>query len=604
MKRIVPAVLALLFLLPCCSKPEVGGSGEEEQGSGKPGTESLFTQKNRIACLAYLEKYLGTESEATKADAVLAKQQADGSFTGIDYADTRRSGWSPCTHITNIRTLACAVYVNARKDCLDAIYKAIDYWCATNPTCTNWWYNEIYVPQTLGPCMLLIRERLDNDHKAKVLSIMDKAYIGRTGQNKVWLSGNVLLRGLIAKDEAQVYEARASILEEIVIMQEGEGIRPDWSFHQHGAQLQFGNYGLSYVTVLADWFESLKGTPLEIDARKRKLMENYIYYGVSRVLWKDRFDMNACGRQVNKGSQRSKATSLLNAMAKMGFEEKPFVGPSYYPYSDFGIYRTDNWYASIRMQSARTVGYEMVNSENMMSYFSADGALLVRRNGREYEDVSAVWNWRHVPGVTAYDDGSELYGKTAKKPYNDTEKVFGLAEGDYLIAAMDLVRDGLTARKAWFFCPKGIVCLGTGISRAASDPVTTAVEQCLVDGSVTQGERYYRHNGITYISMEGTILQAPLAHSGNWKVISPNSSDATVTSNLLDLYIDHGSAPSGASYCYAVVPDGSSAADALAWVDGSVQIVTNNSDWQTVRLGDTTLSVNWTDAKATVSKAQ
>ena len=70
---------------------------------------------------------------------------------------------------------------------------------------------------------------------------MENAKFGMTGQNKVWLAGNVMMRALLQNDAGLVKMARDTIVSEIVTGKV-EGIKDDWSFHQHGAQQQFGNY--------------------------------------------------------------------------------------------------------------------------------------------------------------------------------------------------------------------------------------------------------------------------------------------------------------------------------------------------------------------------
>ena len=55
--------------------------------------------------------------------------------------------------------------------------------------------------------------------------------------------------------------ASKSIQEELNVS-EGEGIQSDWSYHQHGSQLQFGNYGLSYLEDMLRWYQILNKTPV------------------------------------------------------------------------------------------------------------------------------------------------------------------------------------------------------------------------------------------------------------------------------------------------------------------------------------------------------
>lgn len=49
--------------------------------------------------------------------------------------------------------------------------------------------------------------------------MMEQSHFGMTGQNKVWLAGNVLIRGLLLNDSQLVKEARENIGSEIVLGQ-------------------------------------------------------------------------------------------------------------------------------------------------------------------------------------------------------------------------------------------------------------------------------------------------------------------------------------------------------------------------------------------------
>ena len=55
------------------------------------------------------------------------------------------------------------------------------------------------------------------------------------------------MRGLLQDDFELVKAARDTIVSEIMTGMQ-EGIKSDWSFHQHGPQQQFGNYGLAFLT--------------------------------------------------------------------------------------------------------------------------------------------------------------------------------------------------------------------------------------------------------------------------------------------------------------------------------------------------------------------
>ena len=177
--------------------------------------------------------------------------RGDGSWPDINYADTKRSGWEPKQHAERILKLT-KYYAREQENVsaqeisavVSIIHQAMKYWFVQKPVCKNWWYNQIGIPRTLGPAFLLFKTEMTEKEKQEAIRVMEQSQFGMTGQNKVWLAGNVLIRGLLLNDTELIKEARENICSEIVLGQK-EGIQPDWSFHQHGPQQQFGNYGLS-----------------------------------------------------------------------------------------------------------------------------------------------------------------------------------------------------------------------------------------------------------------------------------------------------------------------------------------------------------------------
>ncbi len=88
----------------------------------------------------------------------------------------------------------------------------------------NWWYNEIGIPKTFGPAFIMLRDKLTPEDLNGAIAVMDKSRFGRTGQNKVWLAGNVLIKAILTDDHNLAKEARDSILSEITTGQP-EGIK-------------------------------------------------------------------------------------------------------------------------------------------------------------------------------------------------------------------------------------------------------------------------------------------------------------------------------------------------------------------------------------------
>lgn len=81
-----------------------------------------------------------------KIDGYLSLMSADGSWTDINYADTKRSGWEPKLHAERILELSKLYYSKTTEHyhsekVKEAIHLALKYWFDTKPRCLNWWYN-------------------------------------------------------------------------------------------------------------------------------------------------------------------------------------------------------------------------------------------------------------------------------------------------------------------------------------------------------------------------------------------------------------------------------------------------------------------------------
>jgi len=231
------------------------------------------------------------------------------------------------------------------------------------------------------------------------------------------------------------------------------------------------------------------------------------------------------------------------------------------------------------MHSTRTYATEVrVNRENLKGYHLSDGAYFLMQRGDEYHGIQPVWDWRKLPGITCRDtDDPYPYGREVE-PSGSTAFVGGVSDGKVGVAAMDYAKDGVSARKAWFFTDTGWVCLGAGISAETNDSVTTSVNQCLLKTEVVvlqNGEteeldtgkleasdlRASLHDGVGYylLGPHSVVLKAA-EQRGKWTDIEEASSNHdAVTEKVFSLWVDHGPRPQNASYAYLVTPglDGS-----------------------------------------------
>ena len=516
-----------------------------------------------------------------KIDGYLALMKPDGSFSDIDYADKKRSGWEPKLHAERVLELTKLYYSKDseryKSPQLKAdIHKALGYWLKEKPKCLNWWQNEIGVPKTLGGAFIMLDDELSDEERAGAIEIMSAARFKMTGQNKVWLAGNVLIRAIMQEDVELIKAARDTIASEIRVGA-GEGIQPDWSFHQHGPQQQFGNYGMSFVSGMSFFKRLFEGTSYRFDDRQTEILESLMNEGYRWVVWKRYMDINSLGRQLFHNAQIHKGYATAFVATDMGLagypaESNDLVGHKHFYSSDFTVHRTPGWMATLKMSSSRIIGSELVNEDNVKGYYLGDGATYYYVRGDEYLNVFPFWNWRNIPGITSYQGSEELPSIRATKSRNSSGMVGGIDVGDCGMSVMDFCRDGLTARKAWIFAPDFVVCIGAGINSDSIAEVTTTIDQRLkrgnlellengrwvrIDGAKAySGHQTVYHDNTAYITMGDTPLTLKSEHRiGQWHDNMRMYRPKDVEGDVVELLLSHGAKPRNGNYAYIVMPD-------------------------------------------------
>lgn len=506
-----------------------------------------------------------TERALRTADRTLGQQRPDGSWPDIDYTDGNRSGWPAAQHAGRLLSLAQAWRLMEtgspqRARCLAGAQRAFAYWRTNDFQCPNWWYNQIGVPRLLAPAALLLADALPDADRAYMTKVVrPRCRTAMTGQNRVWLAGNTLMIALLASDEASAAEAARAIWSELRISTD-EGIQPDFSFHQHGPQLQFGNYGLAFAGDMTRWLTMLDGTPFQPDATVRHVLAGYLDEGLAWTLWRGRMDASCIGRQFGPNALASRGQNIatirtsLRQLGSGTAQPAPF-GEKIFWRSDFVVHRRPGLMATLKMCSRRTIGAELVNSENLLGHYAGDGVLLLQGAGGEYEDIFPLWNWRRLPGITApQSDAPPSRFSNSRLP---TVFTGGVTDGTNGCATLDLARDGVVAKKSWFFAGDQVFCLGAGIASTGTLPLATGVNQCWLRGAVGREDGQLVHDGFRYAPLAGTRFEmAAGAVTGSWRSIAHRHglSAAAVTGSVFSVWIDHGVKPVGASYAYAILP--------------------------------------------------
>ncbi len=564
-------------------------------GCNQPKKSEIFgTSKNYPKELQQLHQnvliyILEEPADLIEVEKLLSGMSNEGSWSEIDYTSKQRGAWQPRQHLTNLLSIAKAYQTKGtgfyhKEKVSQKIHLALNYWLENDFQCPNWWYPVIGVPMVLNPIMILMEEELSEEQIQLGLKILNRCDIGRTGQNKVWQSGNVLLTSLLIRDNEMVQKASASIREELVVSL-GEGVQPDWSYHQHGPQLQFGNYGLAYVGDMIKWISILRNTPFQFDENKVSILRNYLLEGQQWVTWKNQMDISACGRQLFIDSPISKAKSLSSSMKKMEVLDPDFVddyqkanqyqnlsGNKHFWRSDIQVQRTSDYYFSVKMCSERVIGAESCNSENIQGYYMGDGATFLYQSGQEYENIFPFWDWKKIPGTTTQQDDEVLPVLTARGYRIESKFVGGVSDGESGIAVMKYNRNGLKAHKSWFMFDGNIVCLGSGISASGGSEVTSSVNQSYLNGETIiktkSGERIsgqieelknpswiLHDNTGYYLPGGGNLKLETKAVEGSWNWVARRYPDKRIQSKIFKLWFDHGVNPTDQSYAYVLIPN-------------------------------------------------
>ncbi len=543
-----------------------------------------------------------------------------GAWPKIDYTSKQRGSWEPVLHLSYVQTMAKAWLKTGSpfyKDpkMLARIHLALNYWLDNDFQCPNWWYPEIGVPMQLAPTLILMESELSPEQMAKGIKILDRSKIGMTGQNKVWQSGNVLMKSVLQRNSDMIRKAANAIKEEMKVSL-GEGIQPDGSFHQHGPQIQFGNYGLAYVGDMIKWIRLLRNTPFYFDESKMSILRNYLIDGQQWITWKNQMDISACGRQLFLNAQTGKARSLARNFSQMetldpknseaykkANQYENLIGNKHFWRSDFQVKRTPDYYFSVKMCSERVIGAESCNSENLQGYYMGDGATYLYQSGKEYENIFPYWDWKKIPGTTIQQDDKELPVLTASGYRIKSDFVGGVSDGKSGVAVMDYNRNGLSAKKAWFIFNDQMVCLGAGITAESGIPVTTSVNQSFLNGEVivktktektlpaesseTITPKWILHDQAGYYFPEGGNLKLETKTvTGSWHAVATMYNDEPIKSGIFKLWFEHGANPSNQSYAYVVVPKATKAKMQLLETKPSFRIVKNENNIQAVVSSD------------------
>ncbi len=577
----------------------------------------LATIKERL-----LKDCQGGTSPVIVGPEILA-MRADGSWADVDYADQERTNWKAARHLERLLTMALAYRRGATDERLNqeilarGLRLGLDYWFQQDPKNPNWWWNVIGAPRTMYRILLLAEPALDADRIAKGCRIVERAKLGMTGQNLVWVAECTVARGCLQGEPLVAGEAFERIANEIQITTK-EGVQPDFSFYQHGDQLYSGGYGKGFSIDCPHFAALAAGTSFAFAEDKVDIIVRYLLDGQQWMVRNRVFDYSACGRELARlgggsssgleracddaatlGHPRTAELKAFAARLRQGVSDQTpaLVGDRYFWRAEYATHHRPEFFTSVRMASKRLQFSETCNGENLRGELLSDGVNYLYCNGEEYRRIMPVWDWRKLPGITA-----EQFSQPPRPGGGRGSRTFvgGVSDGRYGLAAMDFARGKLTARKAWFFFDDEYVCLGADIRCDSNTPVTTSLNQCLLQSEVVvsdskgvrrlpRGEHrlagvcWAYHGGVTYVlPTPGALTVRCDAQTGTWKSISSPLNDTPVSMDVFSAWIDHGKQVANGSYAYVVAPGVSQARVTSYAAALPVVILANRAEQQAV----------------------
>ena len=282
--------------------------------------------------------------------------------------------------------------------------------------------------------------------------------------------------------------------------------------------------------------------------------------------------------------QELKMKELLEAQ---GFRPEPDPqGNLALGYGCVSVQRRDNWMAVVRGHSRYLWAAEHYLPANFYGRYLAHGSMqiLTGKPGEMVTFTTSGWqengfDWNRIPGVTSIHLPFEqlrakvlnvdTFSGMEEMLYSDEAFAGGLSQarlnGNFgmKLHEHDKYNGSHRARKSFHFFGDMIVCLGTDIENTNSEfPTETTVFQL---AAVTPEARQYwnacKGGGQTYIDLNGVGYylskhsMADAKYERNFPQVTVGERSAKPTSgDWVSLTLQHGKAPAGASYEYAVLP--------------------------------------------------
>lgn len=518
----------------------------------------------------------------------LATVDESGKWGDVDYRDQNSSSWKTTEHLDRLVKISVAYqkrgspfYQNdsARK----VISKALDHWMTKVYRNPNWWYNEIGVPQFWRDIITLDGDFLKGQQRTKALNVLRQFKLkpNFTGANLTWSADLSLHYGLFTQNDSLIIQASKLLAKEIKVSN-GEGIRPDFSYHQHGSRLQTHHYGAAFLKENIRLAYELNGTPWAFPVEKIVVLKDFLLEGwqwmergiyltpgsIDRAVSRKGFLKQDISRMIPYLSQLDRGYRSLDLDAMLQFQKggkQHLIGFKYFPFSDFAAYQQPEFSFFLKTISNKTEVTERINGENQKGNFLNLGNTYLIRNGKEYTDLMPFWDWNKLPGVTNFESATSI---------SRSDFAGGVQADGSGVVVMDVETIGsdskLSASKFWSMHKGRVFCLIADIAlRGSADSIFTTLEQSRIQGlmflnsvdnilitnAVMEPVKWIHHHGLTYIPLTQGLMDLSVGGvKGSWSDLSKSGSKDIGEEKVFKLVLHHQNNTSAAYMVDGITP--------------------------------------------------
>ncbi|MFZ7086561.1 polysaccharide lyase 8 family protein [Curtobacterium sp. RRHDQ10] len=491
-----------------------------------------------------------------------------------------------------------------------------------------------------------------------------------TGANRNWACSIAIVRGALSGDSTLLSTAKTAYSKLFAYSTSGDGFYPDGGFIQHDHYAYTGAYGVSLLQYITYSMLAVQGTTYAFSSNAVSLVTTWVQQNYRPWLYRGEMMDMVRGRALSRFYETDARTgrlviatlAQLTAVlptadaATLKAQIKGWIAAAtFQPFFTYdpapveqvripsivrghgidtantvtavgestasviatsmarAVHRRPGFAFGIAMDTATIHPYESENQENLLGWYTGEGAVylyLPASNGHWANEYWPTASKYHIPGTTV----ESVHVASGASRRSSNTWAGGVVQGDVTAVGMGLAptNEDLRAKKSWFCLADTIVALGAGITASDGNDVITFIESRnigpngsttpVIDGSTvlttpdstptTFTPDWVHIPGVGgYVFPSTTTVQATRAdQSGYWTSMDNRGTyedDTEHTRRFITLAIDHGTDPTNKSYAYFQLPAATQAQTSAAAASDDITVLSNTADVQTVRQAST-----------------